>query len=162
MSQKNLQEREEYQPKIQSWEVADYEDKFIQRVHHNVTFDKKDNGYSMKLYKGETGAEAEWSGVIKLEADNYVKWNFSLQNGAFSEAKLSLNDENNDILTRLYDFYKIWQDEWSKILSLPKDKREEEPENQAVALQEIIKSHPRTPKAIIDNHTERMKKLAGF
>ncbi len=159
------EEIKEYTPEVKSWEVADYENRFREKVHHDVEFDKQDeNGYSMKLYKGESGVEALWSGVIRLEGDSHVKWKFSLQNGVFADAQIMLNEENDDILVKLYEFYKTWQDEWSKVLTLPqgKETEEEKPEPLAEPLAESIKKHPRKKIDIIDNHSSRMKKLAGL
>jgi len=117
------EEYNEYMPEIKSWEVKEYEDQFKDRVYHDVQFDRdSESDYSMKLYKGDSGVEAKWSGTIMLQGENHIDWKFSLQTPPEIDAKMSLDSENYDIISKLYNYYKIWKEEWSKMLTVPKDK----------------------------------------
>ena len=82
-------------PQITTAEVQDWENKFKESVSPLVKFDNDGtaNG-SLKLYNGESGVEALWSGVIILNNDNYIKWNFSIQNEPFIDCKLNYNENN--------------------------------------------------------------------
>jgi hypothetical protein len=106
-------------PKVTSAEVADWEEKFRKVVSPLVKFDKQDNGYSMKFYNGESGIDAYWSGTIILKADNYLKWNYSVLNGVFMDAKLNIDESNKNIPGNLYDFFKSWQEDVAKTMTEP-------------------------------------------
>ena len=119
----------QYTPEIKAWEVKEYEDNFKEKVYHDVQFDKQGGGedaYSMKFYKGKSGVEAIWSGSILLPGENKIKWKFSLQNPPVIEANIQMDEDNSEIIKKLYNFYKIWKDEWSKMLTIP-EKEEEMP-----------------------------------
>jgi hypothetical protein len=108
-------------PKITETEVQKWENDFREKVSPLVQFDQQDNGHSMKFYNGESGVDAYWSGVIALKADNYIKWNYSMINGVFMEAKINLDENNQRIPSNLYDFFKMWQLEVSKIITKPSE-----------------------------------------
>lgn len=111
---------ENNKPQITSTEIQDWENKFKEAVSPQVQFEVRENGApSMQLYNGESGIEAIWTGTILLNADNYIKWSFSIQNNPFIEAKASLTEENFQLIKKLYDFYGIWKEEWSKQLTMP-------------------------------------------
>ena len=165
----NQKDFEEYRPEVKSWEIKEYEDKFKEHVYHDVQFDRNQEGYSMQFYMGKSGVEAAWSGTILLREDSFIKWTFSLQNGCIIEANVSLDDENYNIVPKLYEFYKIWKSEWSQMLTIP------EPEvgdlgiadTQQIDLPTIKEDYEkrkkeRTKNNIINNHSDRMKKLAGL
>jgi len=120
-------ENEKEVPKITSAEVSDWEEKFRSTVSPLVQFDKQDNGHSIKFYNGESGIDAYWSGVIILKADNYLKWNYSVLNGVFMDAKMNLDETNKTIPGNLYDFFKMWQAEVAKVLTTPEEAPEETP-----------------------------------
>ena len=101
-------------PQITTSEIQDWENKFKQKVYYNVQFGKdNDQGTpSMKLYKGESGIEAEWNGKIVLPENSFINWSFSLINGLFVNANMELEGDNRDVFTKLSDFYKEWKEEW--------------------------------------------------
>ena len=149
------EKQKNYAPAITSTEIVEWENKFKQLVSPLVEYDVQDNGQSMKLYSGLSGIEANWSGTIMLKADNFIKWSFSLQNGAFVEAKFTIDLDNNELIGKLYEFFQQWRDNWSKMLSIPPTANSEGPD--AAAIQES-----RTKGSIIKDHSERMKRLAGL
>lgn len=109
-------------PQISTAEIADWENRFRQSVSTQVKFDVEQDGNStMKLYNGDSGVEAIWSGVIILNNDNSIKWRFSMQNGAIIQAVLNLNEQNFQIISNLYHFYENWKQEWSKQMTIPDD-----------------------------------------
>ncbi len=113
-------------PQITSQEIKDWENKFRESVSTQVQFDvDQDGAPSMKLYNGESGVEASWSGTILLGSDNYIKWSFSIQNGIFLESKLILDDQNVLLYKKTFDFYNSWKEEWSKQLTIPDDNRDD-------------------------------------
>lgn len=166
---------ENNKPQITTSEVQDWENKFKESVSPLVQFnnDGTANG-SMKLYNGQSGYEALWSGTIMLNSDNYIKWTFSIQNEPFIEAKLSFTEENFRIITNLKNFYDSWKSEWSKQLSIPDADRQDidnktngpaQPVEPAPATQNAepaIQENTRTKLSIIQNHKERMQKLSGL
>lgn len=171
-------------PAVTSSEIQEWEKKFMQNVSPTVRFDKEDGKSSMKLYNGTSGIEATWSGTILLKADNYIKWSYSIQNGAFVDAKFELDDSNYGLIEKIYNFYTEWSDQWSKVLNM------EEPDagldNSAIAnaieptpmasapgaapvsaapaggMPSNLSESRRTKKGIIEDHSERMRKLAGL
>lgn len=107
-------------PQITSDEVQEWENKFKESVSPQVQFEVRENGgHSMRLYNGESGIEALWSGTILLNSDNYIKWTFSIQNNPFLDCKINLTEENFQTIKRLNDFYNTWKEEWAKQLSIP-------------------------------------------
>jgi len=150
-------EEKNYAPAITSTEIAEWENRFKEIVSPLVEFEKQDNGQSMKLYSGLSGTEASWKGAILLSSDNYINWDFSLQNGPFIEAKYKLDSDNHQIIENIYNFYQQWRSEWSKMLTMPPT-----PEIDASHEKNIQEIQKRTKQNIIDNHSERMKRLAGL
>lgn len=166
----------ENKPQITTSEVQEWENKFKESVSPLVQFtnDGTGNG-SMKLYNGQSGVEASWAGTIVLNNDNYIKWTFSIQNEPFIECKLNFNENNQMILTNLYNFYQVWKEEWSKHLSIPGGNQDDvnnisggqsNPAEPTPAspeqAQSPINENLRTKAAIIANHKARMQKLSGL
>lgn len=109
---------EEVKPQIQASEVEAWENRFRENVSPLVQFDKiEGTNTSFRFYKGVSGIEAEWSGVIKLGSDEYIKWKFSILNEVFIDAKYRLTEENRDMMSRIYDLYASWAKEWSQTIS---------------------------------------------
>lgn len=170
-------EQNKYVPSVTTAEIADWEKRFKETVSPLVQFDSEPGKPSMKLYDGASGIEATWSGNIVLKADNYVKWTFSIQNQPFVEAKFNLDAESKKIIDGLYEFYNIWKDEWSKSLSIPPsaDGSAELPAQGPAAVPGTAAAPAPTPLAeaynkganrnrsrLIEDHSDRMKKLAGI
>lgn len=161
-----------YAPSVTKSEIADWEKRFKESVSPLVQFDTEDGKPSMKLYNGASGIEASWTGTILLKADNYVKWSFSIQNQPFIEAKFNLDKESKMIIDGLYDFYNVWKEEWSKSLSIPPsaeastEMAAEGPPTPAPTPAPIQEAYnvgkDRNKSQIIDDHSERMRKLAGL
>ena len=110
---------------------------------------------TMQLYNGNSGIDASWYGKILLEEDNYVYFELSLTKKPFIKAVMSLDESNADIIKNLYLFYGDWKDYWSQTLS----GNSPASGNSADMVSEIRKN--RTSKFIIENYSERMRKLAG-
>lgn len=141
---------EEIRPQIQASEVEAWENRFRENVSPLVQFDKVEGtNTSFKFYKGVSGIEAEWSGIIKFGSDEYIKWKFSILNDVFIDAKYRLNEENRDIIAGIYDLYASWAKEWSQTVS----KLSSSPN----PLQEA-----RTKENLIMYQKGRMTKLAGL
>lgn len=149
--------KEDFIPQITASEIEEYENKFRELVSTSVEFNKDNGKHSMKIYSGESGVDAIWSGFIRLKGEDIINWFFSLQEGPFVKAKIHLDNDNYNIISKIYDFYKIWKEEWSKALTIS-SKPETEQEEEETSLQESI----RTTSGIINNHSERMRKLAGL
>lgn len=158
---KKLIKEEENTPQVTQSEVASWENKFRESVSSMVQFetDDKTGQNSLKLYKGISGVDASWSGIIVLKADNYIKWTFSIQNGLFIETKTELNDESLKIITNLYAFYGEWKQEWLKNLTMPQS-AENNTEMQTGG--EPMTESMRRRNLIINESSWRMKKLAGL
>lgn len=159
-------------PQITTSEIQEWENKFKESVSPLVKFtnDGTGNG-SFKLYNGQSGIEATWSGNIILNNDNHIAWTFSIQNEPFIECKLDFTENNYNILTNLKNFYTSWKDEWSKQLSIPDSQRTDtSAPNQNVPQipssdqnpMEPMQENQRTKLNIIKNHKERMQKLSGL
>ena len=72
-------------PQITTSEIEEWENKFKESVSPMVKFDAiGENGSTMKMYNGQSGIEAVWSGVIMFGSDNFIRFKFSLQNGSQS------------------------------------------------------------------------------
>jgi hypothetical protein len=170
-------------PTVTAAEVANWEDNFRKTVSTLVKFDKQDNGHSMKFYSGQSGVDAYWSGTIILRADNYLKWNYSLLNGVFMDAKMSLDDTNHLIPGNLYDFYKSWQEEVSKTMTEPGEGDETPDTTPATAVlpnlsgpetnnlpkpntstvsEGFMLKRKLTRRQTVMNDSERMRRLAGL
>ena len=145
-------------PQITTQEVQEWENKFKNSVSPLVKFTPTDQGAaSMKFYNGESGIDATWSGIIILGNDDYVKWNFSIQNEPFIDSKLNLTQENFNIFSNLYNFYNEWKLEWSKQITMPADATTSS-DNTKIPLKE----NKRTKANIISEHSQRMRILAGL
>ena len=174
-------EDKKYTPSVTTAEIADWEKRFKESVSPLVQFDNEPGKASMKLYDGASGIEATWSGNIVLNADNYVKWTFSIQNKPFVEAKFNLDSESKKIIDGLYEFYNIWRDEWSKSLSIPPSadsgaNASAELPAQGPAAAPVTAAAPapapiteaynkgvnRNRSRLIEDHSDRMKRLAGI
>lgn len=109
---------EEVKPQIQASEVEAWENRFRENVTPLVQFDKVEGtNTSFKFYKGVSGIEVEWSGIIKLGSDEYIKWKFSILNDVFIDAKYRLTEDNRDLIAKIYDLYFTWAKEWSQTVS---------------------------------------------
>lgn len=166
-------------PAVTSSEIQEWEQKFIQNVTPLVKFDLQDGKHSMRLYNGESGIEATWSGIILLKADNYIKWSYSIQNEAFVDAKFTLDDSNYNLIEKIYKFYEDWRNQWSKMINTekpnlssgqPEITNPQAPGTLATGQLPIPSSQgtgglaevKRTTVEIINEHSDRMRKLAGI
>ncbi len=166
---------ENNKPQITKSEVQDWENKFKENVSPLVQFtnDNNANG-SLRLYNGQSGIEASWSGTIILNNDNYIKWIFSIQNEPFIETKLNFTENNLLILTNLFNFYQAWKEEWAKQLSIPGaniddtnniaggESNIKNPTPASPEAPQAIQENLRTKMNIINNNKERMQKLSGL
>jgi hypothetical protein len=148
-------------------EINELKSIFEQKIgNYSVTFNKDENGNEdFSVYDGYSGEDAFWSGSIVLEQDYYVKWQFSLKNGAtITESTFRINEQNKNIISEIYDIYNIWSDKLSKYIrgeeSMPTNKEEEKLENEEESLAESRTIEGR--KKNIDESYERMKKLSGL
>lgn len=163
---------EKTKPQITSSEVEQWENKFRNEVSTQVQFTSGENdGSSFRLYNGISGVEAEWAGTILFNADNFIKFTFSIQNGLFIETKVVLNQDVHELMTRLYNFYNTWKEEWSKQLSIPDANRDDtqnvangtpEPASNEAPTPDAIQEDDRTKLGIITHHKGRMQILAGL
>ncbi len=134
-------------PKIQLSEIKEWEKRFIQNVSSAVKFDTTGDGNtSFKFYMGSSGTEIEWSGIINLGSDEYIKWKFSLTNDVLIDASFKLKDETKDLVKKIFDLYTVWHASWAD--SLAKSNT-------------MIKEH-RNKESIIRFSKERMTILAGL
>ncbi len=106
-------------PQITSSEIEEWENKFKEIVSPLVQFDTQHGGHSMQIFNGAGGLETNWAGTIVLGGDNYIKWTFSIQNEPFMDSKIKLTEENFQIISKLYNFYITWKDEWAKQVTIP-------------------------------------------
>jgi len=136
---------EDIKPQIQA-----SENRFRENVSPLVQFDKiEGTNTSFRFYKGVSGIEVEWSGIIKFGSDEFIKWKFSILNEVFINANYRLNEENKNIITRIYDIYAVWAKEWSQTISKLGTSPDPIQEN-------------RTKENIIMYQKGRMTKLAGL
>lgn len=141
---------EEIRPQIQASEVEAWENKFRENVSPLVQFDKVEGtNTSFRFYKGVSGIEIEWSGIINLGSDEYIKWKFSILNDVFIDAKYRMTEENRDMVSKIYDLYIAWSKEWSQSIS-----------NLKVAPNPL--QERRSKEDIIMYQKGRMTKLAGL
>jgi hypothetical protein len=143
-------------PAVTAEEIKDWEDKFKENVTPYVKFELQDGSHSMKLYSGISGIDATWSGTILLQSDNYIKWTFTLQGEPFVEARFAINEDTRYLIEKIYNMYDEWKKYWSESLSVTPEPKEAP---QAAPVQE---SKSRTKESIIKEHSDRMKRLAGF
>jgi RecG-like helicase len=95
-------------------EIDSLKKKFEQKLgKYSVVFSKNEEGKEdLQIYKGQSGEEAYWSGAIIMEKDYFIKWEFSLKNGVtIKEATFQVNDDNKDIVEKIYNLYNIWFEE---------------------------------------------------
>lgn len=105
------------EPQITRSEVDEFEQKFKEVVSPMVKFNSNEEGeIDYQLYKGESGIEASIGGTIPLQAENYIKFNFSLQNGPFMSAKVELTTDTAEIISNLASFYEQWKRDWGQKL----------------------------------------------
>jgi hypothetical protein len=153
---------------VQKSELKTWEDKFKKDVYPFVKFmktplvngeqqssqeedvDGKDDGVTMQLYSGESGIEATWFGKIMLPDDNFVYWEFSLNREPFIKSNFVLTKDTLELMKNLFDYHMTWKDYWLQALA-----------NKSTMVQEA-KGKNRNSKFIIENHSDRMKKLAGL
>lgn len=153
---------------VQKSELKTWEDKFKKDVYPFVKFmktplvngeqqssqeedvDGKDDGVTIQLYSGESGIEATWFGKIMLPDDNFVYWEFSLNREPFIKSNFVLTKNTLSIMKNLFDYHMTWKDYWLQALA-----------NKSTMVQEA-KGKNRNSKFIIENHSDRMKKLAGL
>lgn len=149
---------EQSTPQITTQEIQEWENKFKESVSPLVKFTPTgQDSNSMRFYNGESGVDATWSGIIILGNDDYVKWNFTIQNEPFIESKLNLTQENFNIFSNLYNFYNEWKQEWSKQISMPDNAMNSNDQDKLP-----LKENKRTKANIITEHSQRMRILAGL
>jgi len=164
-------------------EIEKYKQMFSNKIGpYAVQFDTKEqNGNivdSFEIYKGESGIDANWTGSIILEKDYFVKWEFSILNGVYIEAKMRMNDNNKNIIGNLYQVFENWRSELSRYLvappgemgqQMPQDSGVEivsgglavvAPEEELASLSESRSTKGR--QDIINSSSDRMKRLAGL
>lgn len=109
-------------PKIAASEIKAEEDKFKQNVTALGEFDKDSQGKTaFKVFKTKNGRpEAQWSGRIPFENQDYLKWSFSIQDGMRIEGSYEVSEDNRDIVVKLFNFFISWKKDWiEKITKLP-------------------------------------------
>ena len=162
------------EPQIKQSEIQQWESKFKKEVYPSVKFLKEpigENGEeikapeenpethgfesTMQLYAGESGIDASWYGKILLEGDNFIYFELSLTKKPFIKAVFTIDENTSDIIKNLYLYYGDWKQYWSETLSGGVGVSG----NSADMVSEIRKN--RTSKFIIENYSERMRKLAG-
>lgn len=164
-------------------EIEKYKQMFSNKIGpYAVQFDTKEqNGNvldNFDIYKGESGIDANWTGSIILEKDYFIKWEFSILNGIYIEAKMRMNDNNKNIIGNLYQVFENWRNELSRYLvaptdsmgqQVPQDSGEEiisggptetSPEEEMLPLAESRSTKGR--QQVINNSSDRMKRLAGL
>lgn len=151
---------------IQKSEIKSWEERFKKDVYPFVKFMKsplvndeqkvsvdsveEDGGVTMQLYSGESGIEATWFGKILLQDDNFIYWEFSLNRNPFIKSNIVLAEDTLEILKNLFDYYLTWKTYWLQTLS-----------SKSTMIQEI-RGKNRNSQFIIENHSDRMRKLAGL
>jgi len=102
------------EPQITRSEVESFEQKFKEVVTPSVKFNTGEDGaIDYRLYNGESGIEASVGGTIPLQAENYIKFDYSLQNGPFMTASVELTTDVAETISNLANFYEQWKREWS-------------------------------------------------
>lgn len=111
--QRYLKESEEAETQILSSEISKFKQDMSANVSSNIHFDNQQNSHVIYAYRGDSGTEAMCSGSIPLNSENKIKWEFSLQNGAYVEANSELSEDFVELLTKLNSYYVSWKAEWS-------------------------------------------------
>lgn len=133
-------------------EIKKWEDMIRQNVWRDVSFEKKDGqDHSFEFYDGYNGIEVSWKGRLRFKNEEYLDWDFSIQNGVFLEGRFGLDQEKKDITTKIYNFYADWKKNWLDYMS--KGGKDSGSAN-------INES--RSKENIIKNSGWRMSKLAGL
>ncbi len=157
-------------PQVTQIEIESWEQKFREQVSASVQFDKDENGNSsLKMYNGESGLEVSWDGTIQLGSDNFLKWTLSIKYGIYVEMKLNINEDNYELITKIYNFYKIWKRDWSKNLvqsSADLETAQTNTEAPPITIQESFfntnKKKKISKQQFIDENRDKMKTLAGL
>ena len=85
-------------------------------------FTQKIGDYAVKfgevlIYKGYSGQDAHWSGVVLLEKDYSISWEFSLIDGLkITDANFAVNNRNKDILKNIQDVYEVFYDNLNQVI----------------------------------------------
>lgn len=161
-------------------EINELKKEFEDKIgNYTVRFNQDENGKEdFRIYKGESGKDAFWSGNILLEQDYYIEWSFSLINGfKVLSATFKVTEQNKDIISIINNVYEIWS------INLNKYIRGDEYESAEIGGEEPVPEEPlgdevedteseegplsesRTKegrKIVIRKSGERMKKLAGL
>lgn len=116
-------------PKIQSSEVAEFEDSFEEMLQEidgaSVVFDTQSNGYSLKVWIGPDGIEASASGSVEMGGNGSIKWSYSLKNGLIISCQdLELDKGNRSVIEKLYNHYDAWQKDWREKLTIQPGQQE--------------------------------------
>lgn len=151
---------------VQKSELKSWEERFKKDVYPFVKFMKsplvngenkkedesseKEGDVTMQLYSGESGIEATWFGKILLQDDNFIYWEFSLNRNPFIKSNIVLEEDTLEILKSLFDYYLTWKTYWLQALS-----------SKSTMVSEA-KGKNRNSQFIIENHSDRMKRLAGL
>ena len=107
------------QPTITQSELRDWENKFKSEVSQQVQFDQDNQGNtSFKLYDGQSGIDGSWSGRIMFGSEDFILWEFSVQNGVNIEMRTKLTDDNYKIIENIYLFFKTWKGELAQNISI--------------------------------------------
>jgi len=151
---------------VQKSEIKSWEERFKKDVYPFVKFMKsplvndeqkvegdtaeEESDVTMQLYSGESGIEATWFGKILLQDDNFIYWEFSLNRNPFIKSNIVLAEDTLEILKNLFDYYLTWKTYWLQSLS------------SKTTMVSEARGNNRNSKFIIENHSDRMKKLAGL
>lgn len=93
-------------------EIQELQKQFTEKIgDYAVKFD------DISIYKGYSGQDANWSGVVLLEKDYSISWEFSLIDGLkITNANLIVNNRNKDILKSLQDVYEVFYDKLNQVI----------------------------------------------
>jgi len=97
---------------ILSSEIEKFQQDILSNVSQNIIFNKQKNSKTIYAYDGLSGTEVVCSGFIPLNSENKIKWELSLQNGAYIEVNAELNNDLVSTLGKLNDYYIGWKSEW--------------------------------------------------
>lgn len=118
-----LNESEEQSPMISSFDINDFENEMngIVNKYPNTTILFEPQGNQKKsivFKKTPSGFMAMASGYINIGNSGKLRWIFSIPNGMRIETDgLEITEENRDIITDLYNYYRTWEQDWRKKLS---------------------------------------------
>ena len=126
-------------PQITQAEINELKKEFENKIgNYSVVFNKDEDGKEdFKIYKGESGKDAFWSGSVLLEQDYYVEWSFSLINGfKVLSATFKVTEQNKDIISAINNVYEIWS------INLNKYIRSDEYESSEIGGEEPVPEEP--------------------